>query len=55
VYLVEARLATEFADAVAELAERHPAIRLQLTGPWPPYSFAALDVASTAEQEEPRR
>ena len=51
-YLVDARWAAEFADAVTELGQRHPAIRLKLTGPWPPYSFAALDLTPSAKQEE---
>jgi hypothetical protein len=42
-YLVTADRAGEFAQLVDELAGRHPAIRLQLTGPWPPYSFIADD------------
>jgi hypothetical protein len=29
----------DFAAAVTDLAERHPAVRLEITGPWPPYSF----------------
>jgi hypothetical protein len=53
-YLVEARRATEFADVVTGLAQRHPAIRLKLTGPWPPYSFAALDLSTPAKQQERR-
>jgi hypothetical protein len=54
-YLVEARLATGFAAAVTELAERHPTIRLKLTGPWPPYSFAVLEITAPTDQEERRR
>jgi hypothetical protein len=46
-YLVEARRAAEFADAVTDLAGHHPALRLTLTGPWPPYSFADLDPDTT--------
>jgi hypothetical protein len=33
----------EFTNAVAQTAGRHPELRIELTGPWPPYSFAALD------------
>lgn len=29
-------------QAVASLAEQCPAVRLELTGPWPPYSFAEM-------------
>jgi hypothetical protein len=39
-YLVDDERSGEFADAVAALAREHPAARLELTGPWPPYSFA---------------
>jgi len=42
-YLVGTAGAEQFTDAVAELAGRLPALRLQLTGPWPPYSFVAVD------------
>lgn len=30
----------DFRSAVAALSERYPELRLVLTGPWPPYSFA---------------
>lgn len=40
-YLVADGRASEFAAAVEDLAGRHPAVRLVLTGPWPPYSFVA--------------
>jgi hypothetical protein len=46
-YLVDAGHGARFADAVKALADRHRAIRLELTGPWPPYSFAAV------QDEEP--
>ena len=49
-YLVADERADEFAAAVNELAARHPAVRLTLTGPWPAYSFAAPD----GEAEDPR-
>lgn len=42
-FLVEHGKAQRFANAVDELAERHPALRLERTGPWPPCSFASLD------------
>jgi hypothetical protein len=38
-YLVGADRAERFTATVASLAGRTPALRLQLTGPWPPYSF----------------
>jgi hypothetical protein len=42
-YLVEKARTAEFRALAAELGERHcpPAMRLELTGPWPPYSFLA--------------
>lgn len=40
-YLVTESAGTGFRAAVERLAGGHPAVRLHLTGPWPPYSFAA--------------
>lgn len=54
-YLVEARRAAEFADAVTGLAGHHPALRLTLTGPWPPYSFTSSEVIPGADRGEPHR
>lgn len=48
-YLVDAAGATEFADSVRRLVSGYPTLRVELTGPWPPYSFAAVD------DEEPAR
>jgi hypothetical protein len=39
-YLLDAGGAPGFSSAVAEAAAAHPDLRLDLTGPWPPYSFA---------------
>lgn len=39
-YLVESGRLDGFTELVAALAGRHPELRLELTGPWPPYSFA---------------
>jgi len=41
-FLVEAELWHEFADAVGDEQERHPLLRIELTGPWPPYDFVRL-------------
>lgn len=41
-YLVERGLWQEFADAVDDERERHPLVRIELTGPWPPYDFVRL-------------
>ncbi|NKY34542.1 GvpL/GvpF family gas vesicle protein [Nocardia speluncae] len=46
-YLVDDAGAGEFAAAVAELDRAVPGIRLELTGPWPPYSFAGVDRATS--------
>jgi hypothetical protein len=42
-YLLDASSATGFASVVAAAATEHPELRLELTGPWPPYSFTAED------------
>jgi hypothetical protein len=42
-YLVQDRRSARFAAAARELAGQSPAFRLQLTGPWPPYSFTAFE------------
>jgi hypothetical protein len=47
-YLLDEQRADDFAAEAAALAEQHPAIRVELTGPWPPYSFAGA-----AEGERP--
>lgn len=39
-YLLDSARHEDFAAAVTTLAGRHPGLRLELTGPWPPYSFA---------------
>jgi hypothetical protein len=42
-YLVDDDRGREFASVVTALAGRYPGVKLELTGPWPPYSFAAND------------
>ena len=44
-YLVDRKRAAEFRAVATDLDERHRArgLRLELTGPWPPYSFVADD------------
>lgn len=44
-YLVDDRRAEEFAGAVRALDQEHHGIAVELTGPWPPYSFAGIDEA----------
>lgn len=47
-YLLNGASERPFREAVEDLARQHPALRLQLTGPWPPYSFAGLDATQEA-------
>jgi Gas vesicle synthesis protein GvpL/GvpF len=42
-YLLDAGGAAGFASVVAAAAAAHPDLRLDLTGPWPPYSFAGQE------------
>jgi hypothetical protein len=46
-YLLADEHGEDFAAVVTALGEQHPGVRLELTGPWPPYSFAG-----TGEREE---
>lgn len=42
-FLVRHASNDEFATAVRHTAGQYPGVQIQLTGPWPPYSFAALE------------
>jgi hypothetical protein len=42
-YLLDAADGVSFTAAVAGQATAHPELRIELTGPWPPYSFAGDD------------
>ena len=42
-YLVDAAQEEAFRALVEQVASRHARIRVELGGPWPPYSFATLD------------
>jgi hypothetical protein len=42
-YLVPDGRAREFGAAARKLADLHPGVIIEPTGPWPPYSFAAVD------------
>jgi hypothetical protein len=44
-YLVDADRVEEFIATVTELDQRHAHVRLEMGGPWPPYSFASLDAS----------
>lgn len=48
-YLVDDQRTDEFAAAVAALGDEHQGVRLELTGPWPPYSFAGVDKEQAGE------
>ena len=39
-YLLETERADEFTEIVASITAEHAALRADVTGPWPPYSFA---------------
>jgi len=45
-YLLDDGQGDDFAAAVSALAEQYPGIRLELTGPWPPYSFAGPEAGA---------
>jgi hypothetical protein len=45
-YLLDANDGTAFAGHVAAAADAHPELELDLTGPWPPYSFTADDAVA---------
>lgn len=42
-YLVDDDRATDLRELVAGLSAEHPQARIELHGPWPPYSFATLE------------
>ena len=43
-FLVERERLDSFTGAVAEAAQSHHELDVQLTGPWPPYDFVRLDL-----------
>lgn len=45
-YLVPSDRVDRFSEEVTLVAERNPHLWLSCTGPWPPYSFAALEDAA---------
>ena len=51
-YLVASDEGAGFTAAVAAEASAHPDLRIELTGPWPPYSFAG-DEQQPADDGEP--
>jgi Gas vesicle synthesis protein GvpL/GvpF len=42
-FLVEREMWKDFSGAVRRLAGDHPAFRVELTGPWPPYDFVRIE------------
>jgi len=55
-YLVDDARSGEFTAAAQHLASQYPGIRMELTGPWPPYSFAAVDQETAVDRgREPGR
>ncbi|HEY1633115.1 MAG TPA: GvpL/GvpF family gas vesicle protein [Acidimicrobiales bacterium] len=42
-YLIDEDRTDEFVAMAAALDDRHPELSLELTGPWPPYSFAIVE------------
>lgn len=52
-YLVGQERTEAFAATADRIAGQHPAVRLELTGPWPPYSFATVDSLETAGDRTP--
>ncbi|WP_432945631.1 GvpL/GvpF family gas vesicle protein [Kribbella sp. CA-253562] len=42
-FLVDDPRAGDFAELVEQLRQKYSELQLELTGPWPPYSFATLD------------
>ncbi|GAA4564418.1 GvpL/GvpF family gas vesicle protein [Micromonospora coerulea] len=49
-YLVDQAAVAGFSALVGALADRHPELRLELTGPWPPYSFVMEPAGEPAHQ-----
>ncbi|GAA3389255.1 GvpL/GvpF family gas vesicle protein [Streptomyces roseoviridis] len=49
-YLVPDERQREFLDAVPPVEERHPGLRLEMTGPWVPYSFVRTGAEGGPEQ-----
>jgi hypothetical protein len=47
-YLVEDAGREAFVARVPALARKHPDLAVELTGPWPPYSFAAIEEGEPA-------
>jgi Gas vesicle synthesis protein GvpL/GvpF len=51
-YLVADEESKGFEKAVGDLAQSMPSLRLELTGPWPPYSFATVQDSTGQDRYE---
>lgn len=52
-YLVDEDRSEDFAAAAGSLAQQHPAVSIELTGPWPPYSFVTVEPPEVARDGAP--
>ena len=52
-YLLDANQGTGFAAQVSAAADAHPELEVDLTGPWPPYSFTGDDGQAADAGEDP--
>jgi Gas vesicle synthesis protein GvpL/GvpF len=43
-HLVESSKIQEYRDKVQEFSQRRPELKLEVSGPWPPYSFANIEL-----------
>jgi hypothetical protein len=48
-YLVDDERSAQFEAAVQRVADEHSPVRIELTGPWPPYSFALPDASDASD------
>ena len=48
-YLVDDDQSAQFTAAVEQMADSHEPVRVELTGPWPPYSFAYVGEVDSGE------
>ncbi|MFI8824780.1 GvpL/GvpF family gas vesicle protein [Streptomyces sp. NPDC053431] len=54
-YLVPADRSDEFCARVRDATRDLPGVRIEITGPWAPYSFAVLGEPETPDEDEVRR
>lgn len=46
-YLVTKEKINEFSEAVGKLVDKYKQLKIQYTGPWPPFNFATINVRGT--------